>query len=294
MIMYNRIKSLVKTCLSSAFSVISTYRPSHAFIDILTIFASSRSVVVRHNQQTFTFSVPNRLTLWRAQTFSEKEPETLEWIDSFKANSVFFDVGANIGLYSVYAASHGIRTYAFEPSVYNLPILAENISLNSLQSLVTILPFAVADISSSDNFLSLSTRELGGALHTFQESYTFDGSPLYTKLQYSIAGFSLDDLILSILRICPRYLKIDVDGIEHLILKGVIKSLTSIEQIQVEINDSFALQARACKDILTANGFTMISKKHSAMIESSTEHFSSTYNQVWINQRYASKTFTSV
>jgi len=234
-----------------------------------------------------TLSVPNRLTLWRAQTFSEKEPETLAWIDSFQPNSVFFDIGANIGLYSIYAASRGVRTYAFEPSVYNLPILAENISLNNLQSLLTILPFAVSDISSTDNLMSLSTREIGGALHTFQESYTFDGSSLNAKMQYSLPGFSLDDLTLNILRVCPRYLKIDVDGIEHLILKGAKNSLKNIEQIQIEINDSFALQEQTCNHILSANGFIMLSKKHSDMIESSNANFSSTYNQLWVNRSYA-------
>ncbi len=287
MTMHIKIKSLVKSCISPALSLALSHPSLLALIDLLSSAILSRHIAISHKEKSFIFSVPNRLTLWRVQTFSEKEPETLEWIDSFESNSVFFDVGANIGLYSVYAASHGIRTYAFEPSVFNLSVLAENISLNNLESLVTVLPLAVTDSSSTDNLISLSTREIGGALHTFQETYTFDGSPLDAKMQYSIPGFSLDDLILSILRVRPRYLKIDVDGIEHLILQGAKNSLKSIEQVQIEINDSFALQEKACKDILAANGFTMVSKKHSEMIESSTTHFSSTYNQVWINQAYA-------
>src|SRR6516225_6500482 len=44
------------------------------------------------------------LALWRARTLLAKEPETIEWIDSFRAGDVFWDVGANVGLYSLYAA----------------------------------------------------------------------------------------------------------------------------------------------------------------------------------------------
>ena len=53
-----------------------------------------------------SFYVPNKVTKWRIETFYEKEPETLEWIDSFNnaKKIIFWDIGANIGLYSIYAA----------------------------------------------------------------------------------------------------------------------------------------------------------------------------------------------
>ena len=53
-----------------------------------------------------TFFVPNYLTEWRVDTYFSKEPETLEWIDNFekKENLIFWDIGANIGLYSIYNA----------------------------------------------------------------------------------------------------------------------------------------------------------------------------------------------
>ena len=50
----------------------------------------------------FNFFVPNKLIKFRVNTFYSKEPETLEWIDSFEKESCFWDIGANIGLYSVY------------------------------------------------------------------------------------------------------------------------------------------------------------------------------------------------
>ena len=51
-----------------------------------------------------TFFVPNEVCRYRAESFSVKEPETLEWIDRFGGAGAFFDVGANVGLYSIYYA----------------------------------------------------------------------------------------------------------------------------------------------------------------------------------------------
>ena len=50
----------------------------------------------------FKFYTPNWLCRYRANTFSTKEPETLAWIDTYGSNGVFFDIGANVGLYSIY------------------------------------------------------------------------------------------------------------------------------------------------------------------------------------------------
>ena len=52
------------------------------------------------------FFIPTLITKWRVDSFFFKEPETLQWIDSFtnKNKIIFWDIGANIGLYSMYAA----------------------------------------------------------------------------------------------------------------------------------------------------------------------------------------------
>ena len=44
----------------------------------------------------------------------------------------FFDIGANIGIYSLYYAKcHRGNVYSFEPSVFNLRQLAKNVSSNN-------------------------------------------------------------------------------------------------------------------------------------------------------------------
>ena len=54
-----------------------------------------------------TFFVPNYLIDLLIRDFYKKEPETLQWIDNFKREKkiIFWDIGSNIGLYTIYAAA---------------------------------------------------------------------------------------------------------------------------------------------------------------------------------------------
>jgi len=53
------------------------------------------------------FTMYGETTEFRVRTLFTKEPETIAWIDSFKTGEVFWDIGANIGLYGIYAAKKG-------------------------------------------------------------------------------------------------------------------------------------------------------------------------------------------
>src|SRR3954469_24979416 len=70
----------------------------------------------------------------------EKEPETVSWIESsLKPDSVFYDVGANVGAYALIAAQEGVRTFAIEPSPATFATLSENIILNRVSERVTAI-----------------------------------------------------------------------------------------------------------------------------------------------------------
>ena len=78
---------------------------------------------VLHKNFTMNFSLFNWINSYRIRTFSTKEFENLDWIDSIKSNSIFWDIGANLGLYSIYIAkSKKCKVFAFEPSVFNLEL----------------------------------------------------------------------------------------------------------------------------------------------------------------------------
>jgi len=237
---------------------------------------------VVHDGLTLRFSTPNWLCNWRAETFSEKEPETLEWIDSIPAGSVLWDIGSNVGLYSVYAAKRrDCRVWAFEPSVFNLELLARNIHANQLTDRICIVPLALSNRLGASQ-MRMTTTEWGGALSTFGQDYGWDGKAIQQVFEFQTVGLSMEDAVqrLSIPR--PDYLKMDVDGIEHLILMGGAEVMRGIKGILIEVNDDFHEQAEQCQKLLIEAGLVMKEKRHSQMIADSTAGFQNGYNQIWV------------
>ena len=128
----------------------------------------SRVKEVSNDGLILKFAVPNALCRYWAKTFSTKEPETLEWIDKIPKEKVLWDIGTNIGLYSIYAAKKGLYVYSFEPSVFNLELLARNIFLNQVVDKITIIPLPLTGQLVESN-LKMTTTEWGGALSTFEK-----------------------------------------------------------------------------------------------------------------------------
>lgn len=74
--------------------------------------------------------------------------------------------------------------------------------------------------------------------------------------------------------------KMDVDGIEHLILKGGIAVMRGVKGILIEVNDDFHEQAEQCQRLLSSAGLKLREKVHApAMAESPL--FRNIYNQIW-------------
>lgn len=243
--------------------------------------AMEQARVVSHDGLQFNIATPNALCDWRARTFSTKEPETLEWIDSIPEGSVLWDVGANIGLYSVYAAKkRNCEVWAFEPSVFNLELLARNISANGLADRVCIVPLALSDRMGASQ-MHMTTTEWGGALSTFGQDFGWDGKAIRQVFKFQTMGLSMEDAVLKLSIPQPEYLKMDVDGLEHFILKGGRSVLANVREVLIEVNDDFHEQADQCRALLTQAGLVLMGKRHSEMIATNTNGFQNSYNQIW-------------
>ena len=89
------------------------------------------------------------------------------------------------------------------------------------------------------------------------------------------------DEVVSLLNIPqPDYIKIDVDGIEHLILKGGQIVLKNIKGLLIEINDNYKEQAEKSKKLLLNSNLTFEGKKHNEIFFKNS-NFSQVYNQNW-------------
>jgi FkbM family methyltransferase len=251
-----------------------------AFCDHLIEASFDRTLAVSHNGTALRFTVPNRLSLARARTFSAKEPETLDWIDSLPCGSVLWDVGANVGLYSCYAAkARQCRVLAFEPSVFNLELLARNVFLNDLHERVTIVPLPLCTQLLQSEF-NLTTTAWSGALSTFGSLQGHDGNALRRVFAFRTLGVSADEAVATLGLSPPDHMKIDVDGIEHLVLGGARGVLERISSVSIEVNDAFTEQAQGCERLLEQAGLHRVRKAHSEMIAANAA-FATTFNQVW-------------
>ena len=266
----------------SIVSVTSKTRVGQYLENQIVSSAMGRVTEVSHAGMKLRFSAPNLLCDWRAKSFSTKEPETLEWIESIPEGGVLWDVGANVGLYAVYAAKkRNCRVWAFEPSVFNLELLARNIVLNGLTNLVCIVPLALSDQPGA-NQLRMTSTDWGGALSTFGQGFGWDGKAIRQVFEFQTLGLSMEDATQRLAIPQPDYIKMDVDGIEHLILKGGSRILQGIKGILIEVNDDFHEQADQCQSLLTEAGLMLKEKRHSDMIAASTSGFQNSYNQIWV------------
>lgn len=242
--------------------------------DVSRLRASVSHVDGYGNEVNLVLYTPNRMCQMRADTFSSKEPEILRWIDRQGGEGTFWDIGANVGLYSLYyAKTKPGRVVSFEPSVFNLRQLAKNISANGLAHKIDVVPFALSDRIGFQSF-RLSSETEGGALNAFGVDYGFDGQQISPLVEYRTFGMSADKLVsLSLIDSLPSMIKIDVDGIEHLILSGMTQVLghPNCKSIYVEVNENFHEQASKVNEVLGSCGFTLL--------ESTQESFTS--NQIW-------------
>ena len=244
----------------------------------------TKNITHKSNDESTTnlrIYAPNSINYFRAESFSTKEPETLEWIDKHGKGKIFYDIGANVGLYSLYfSKKHSCHTYAFEPSVFNLECLARNINLNDLQDFITIMPFALSEKTIESKFY-LSSVEMGSAHSTFGKKIGHDGLILNSIFEYQCMSFTLDFLINNLTIQPPGLIKIDVDGIEDLVLQGARSCLTSpnLTSILVEVNDDYTVLSRAVSTELLNSRFILQEKRQSKMFVNSI--YSNSYNQIW-------------
>ncbi len=278
------IKKIINYTLLIFFYLFKNTKAGLYFNNSLFNMAMSNHIKISYKNINFQLVNPTNLINYRIKTFHSKEPETLDWIDKFDDNSIFWDIGANIGLYSCYASiKKNCNVFSFEPSVFNLEILSRNIFINNLVKKITIIPLALNNKTIASNF-SMTSTELGGAMSTFNEKYGHDGNKLNSIFSYNTLGITINDCIDYFNLQLPDYVKIDVDGIEHLILEGGKETLINVKSILIEVNDEFKFQFNETKKILTNLGFKLIKKSHAEYFDFSKTSEKTTYNQIWVKE----------
>lgn len=222
---------------------------------VLQAVAPRRKVLSRG--LTFTLQCDNWITDYRWRTYNTKEPETLDWIDrSMRDGDTLFDVGANIGVYTLYAACRHrkARIIAFEPEYANLHLLRDNIVRNRLQDRVTVFSVALGN-RAGISYLHIQDLRPGAALHTVSDEMLAETRARRPVVwREGVVSLPLDDVCDQV-GVVPNCLKIDVDGTEREVLEGGVRTLQAPEfrSVLIEMPDDAGERA-ACTRLLREAG----------------------------------------
>ena len=214
-------------------------------------------VPTRHGKLMFLTSHPEALQFPRE--LLDREPETIDWIDTFATPCRFWDVGANVGTYALYAALRaGVSVLAFEPAPASYAALCRNIEANGSGDRIEALCIALSDATRIGT-LNMSATNAGNSFNSFEITQDCFGRELDIHFRQAAVGFSIDDFRQRFAVDPPHYLKIDVDGVEQQILAGAAQTLAdpALRSVLIELESADTERNSRILAHLERTGFTL-------------------------------------
>lgn len=164
------------------------------------------------------------------------EPDLVRYCKQYLiSDKDVLDIGANIGFYAVMFAKniHGRRVLAVEPTRNALERLRKNIALNHVEDRVIVFEGAVSDKAGKVTMSVIPGKEEYSCVGVMEH-------PSIVKEQYvseEVASITVDELVAQY-DLDPGFMKVDVEGGEHLVFSGAKKVLsTSRPVILSELSD---------------------------------------------------------
>ncbi|MBI5305975.1 FkbM family methyltransferase [Candidatus Wolfebacteria bacterium] len=161
-----------------------------------------------------------------------------------KKGNVVYDIGANVGFYSLLAAEIvgplG-KVFSFEPAPRNVFYLKKHIKINKFNNVV-VIEAAVSDKKGEFSFFEYESNASGR---------------LSEEGQLKVASVILDDLLKDGKILPPNVLKIDVEGAEFLVLKGAKNILNKYHPIVLLALDSHKTR-EDCLNLLLSFGYEIL------------------------------------
>jgi FkbM family methyltransferase len=225
-----------------------------------------QEVRARDGSGDYLFRCTSATEVSRARSLFSKEPGTIAWLRAtLRPSDVFWDVGANIGPYTMVAAGlvgAAGRVVSFEPHPVNFTRLLDNVRANGFGSTVTCLQVALHDRTGLADF-HLFSEEPGSSFSQLDEPRTPDAGAFDAVLVEKKAAYRADDLIGEDASLEPSVVKIDVDGHELSVLRGMSGLLDrrAIRSLQVEVN---ATERGPVYALLERHGYALDHLHHTA------------------------------
>ena len=205
---------------------------------------------------------PGEFALWRADHLLTAEPGTIAWLDSFSLGEVLWDIGANVGVYTLYAAlQEGARVVAFEPAPVNYSCLARNVQLNAMTGSIQVFAVALND-KTELGVLNMSSTTPAGTINVFgaeQDSIDHGGRSYDFVCRPTVMAYAVDEFVDKFDPPFPNHVKLDVDGNEDRILSSAGKMLADerLRSILVEFDMNEKDRCERVRSMVEGVGFEL-------------------------------------
>ena len=223
--------------------------------------------VVNVDGRTIRYSAAegDRQVAARVITLFAKEPTTIPYLETFGSDDLFLDIGANVGMYTVYAAvMTGCRTVSIEPEALNYAELNKNIYINDLHGRSLAYCAAAGRTFAIDKLL-LGGFRVGHSHHDFAESsWLADmkwSNDVTIKKDERIAqgsiSVSIDEMVASGAMDLPTHVKIDVDGHEDKVVEGARKTFSdpAVKTVLIELDHRLKQQTAGILEFMEGAGW---------------------------------------
>lgn len=241
-----------------------TAKVSNKTIEIINRIARGPESVIKSQTRGKEISsyIASNVSFLTAIFLENIEPETLDWIDTMPADSVFYDLGASTGPFSVYAALSKLHVIAFEPEAQNFSLLEMNHFLNKNNIKHPIISFNVA-ISDRYELGKMYCADYKKGAHEKildTPEHVLGKNKFTPQHTQSVIKYPLDQIISDFSLPPPQYLKIDVDGAEGTVIGGADKTLKNedLREIFIELTNSDEAKELAKK--IESYGFNLVSR----------------------------------
>lgn len=217
------------------------------FIGLRPAFPRARLVDI--GDHSAVFETTTDVEDYRARDLGGERELVREYIDHLEAGLRVWDVGANIGVYSLFAARAGARVHAFEPDPAFLERLRRNVYLNGQQE-----PIQVHETALNDSAGEVTLYTDGVAGNSPALSADADGA----RDEVTVTQQRGDTLDLP----APDLVKIDVEGAEAGVLRGMTDVLDRIGTVLVEVHPTmlprFGDTPADVRDVLESRDFSVV------------------------------------
>jgi len=187
------------------------------------------SVIDRYTLSTgsteVAFTAPNQTVFRRnKRRFETERGEITDLLEEIDEDDIFFDIGANTGLYTLFVGKRypSVDVIAFEPYPPNVRLLRRDIERNNLRN-VDVREIALSDSEGTIAFSQPETEDAGYG------SSSIESDTSNSDTTVKVPTRSGDELISHDEVPAPNVVKIDVEGAEPLVIDGMENALDQPE-----------------------------------------------------------------